>query len=252
VASSPTIAFLQVVLYILPDFFLVATAVVMYRRRQFVDFPFFFSYVCIVVLNDAVRIFVKSHFGGWPDFYVYYGTDTVDIGLSFAALYEVLRNVLTSGTIKISRSSFFMVVSGLLLAAAILAYVTASPTDPIKDPPLMRAVLLLQGVARFAQVGVLLMFAVLTIFFGFYWGNQAFGIAAGFGIYASIQLVNVYFRGLSGPKGHKIFGLIYGESYLLATVIWLFYALKQRPKPPGKLPTSNLSEFEEPVEKLLR
>ena len=239
-------------MFILPDLFLVASALVMYRRKQFADFPFFFTYLCIVVLNDALRTLVRAHFGGLPAFYVYYGTDTVDIGVSFAALYEVLRNVLTSGTIKISRSTFFMVVCGLLLAAAVLAYVTASPANPLKDPPLMRAVLLLQGVARFAQVGVLLMFAVLTIFFGFYWGNQAFGIAAGFGLYASIELVNVYFRGLSGPKGHKIFSLIYGESYLLATIIWLIYALKQRLKAPTSLPTNNLAEFEEPVEKLLK
>jgi hypothetical protein len=252
VASSPIIAFLQVVLYALPDFFLIACAFVMYRRRQFTDFPFFFAYICVVVLNDAVRIFANSHLDAWTSFYVYHGTDAVDIGLSFAVLYEVLKNVLTSGTIKISRSTFFMVVCGLLLAAAVLAYVTASPPDPLKDSTLMRAVLLLQGVARFAQVGVLLMFAVLTIFFGFYWGNQAFGIAAGFGLYASIELVNVYFRGLSGPKGHKIFSLIYGEAYLLATVIWLIYALKQRPKPPVSLPNNRLFEFEEPVGKLLK
>jgi hypothetical protein len=248
VASQTIIEFVKAWVFILPDVLLLASAYVVYRRRQFADFPLFFIYLCTVALNDAIRIIAALHFGlnSWPHFYVYWGTDKINIVLSFAVLYEVLKNVLTSGTIKISRSTFFLIVAVLFLASAVLAYVT---TVPGKDPALMRLILSMEGVVRFAQIGVLLMFTVLTIFFGFYWGNQAFGISAGFGFYAAILLVDLYFRRVVGPAFHARFALIDISAYLLATAIWLIYALKRKPKPPASLPSDNLSEFEEPLKR---
>ena len=60
-AISPIMAFARVVLFILPDMFLVAIVWVMHRRRQFVDFPLFFFYLCMVALNDAIRASCRQH-----------------------------------------------------------------------------------------------------------------------------------------------------------------------------------------------
>lgn len=217
----------------------------MYRRHQWRIFPFFFLYVVTVAINDAIRLDVGFLFGGSAHFYAYYFTDAINIGISFLVLYEVLEHILTSGTIKISRSTFFLFIAILFLVAATLAYFTV---DSRKDP-IINAIFLAEGSVRFAQVGVLLMFVVLTIFYGFYWGSQAFGISAGFGFYASVVLVNLYILKHLGRIDSKRFGFTDVSAYILATAIWLVYSLKQNKAIPPNLPEDKLSEFKEPLDR---
>src|ERR1700760_3521693 len=97
---------------------LLACAYVMYRCQQWRIFPFFFLYLVTVAINDAIRLDVGYLFGATAHFYAYYGTDAINIGISFVVLYEVLEHILTSGTIKITRSTFFFFIAILFLAAA--------------------------------------------------------------------------------------------------------------------------------------
>jgi hypothetical protein len=86
------------------------------------------------------------------------------------------------------------------------------------------------------QIAVLLLLAVLTVFFGFYWGNQAFGIALGFGLYAAMVIVNSELYGHVGVKYFHIHNVIDVLAYSAASLIWLAYAVKERKEDPPDLP----------------
>jgi hypothetical protein len=187
-------------------------------------------------------------FNSSPSFYVGLGKDTISIGLSFVVFYEVIQNVFTSGTLKITRSTFTLLAAVFLLAGALLSVLMKidSPSKIMKD------VLVAQNVVRFDQVSFLLLLAVLTIFFGLFWGDLAFGIAAGFGVYAIMELLRVYLSVHMGFAGSHFTNLLGQWSYQVASLIWLYYAWK-KPKSPSKtLPSDKVSEYTEPIDRLIQ
>ena len=222
----------------------------MYKRGQVRAFPLFFSYLTAVLVNNLIRIAVGFCCPGnsSPYFYTYWGTDIVNVGLSFAVLYEVLDSVLTSGTIKVSRSTFLLLISILALTSAVLAYFTKTSVDF----PLIHGILLAEGTVRFAQIGVLLVFLGLTLFFGFYWGDQAFGISAGFGFFAAVMVVNTAIRQLSGQADNRRFALTNVGAYVISSLIWLFYALKTPKSPPPTLPPDEVSKYTDSIKKIIK
>src|SRR5438270_21728 len=120
------------------------------------------------------------------------------------------------------------------------------------DQPLMKAIYVGSNVARFEQTGLLVLLAILTVFFGFYWGDLAFGIAAGFGFYATMEIAGTYVRGHAGPEGTHLFNLANAWSYQIASLIWLFYVLKKPKSPAISLPSDKVSGYTEQIDKLIR
>jgi hypothetical protein len=100
----------------------------------------------------------------------------------------------------------------------------------------MYTILVFSRTARIVQVGLMFILVLLSLSFGFYWSSQAFGIALGFGFYASIELVNHTVRALLGPIGHQIWAWASVLSYQCAAVIWIAYAAKGRKLPVMELP----------------
>jgi hypothetical protein len=251
VASPSFINVLQEAILATGSFVLLACIYLMYRRQQHRVFPVFFSYLAAVLVNNWIRRATHILYPGNSAqyFYVYWITDVINVGISFAVLYEVLKNVLTAGTIKVSRSTFFLIVALLLLASVTLSYFT---TPPAKDPVLFQTILLAEGAVRFAQIGVLLVFAALTLFFGFYWGNQAFGISAGFGSYAAVMFVNARIRQRVGLSDSTRYAMTDITMYTIATLIWFFYALKRPKVPiPGQL-HDQISTYSEPISRMIK
>jgi hypothetical protein len=98
------------------------------------------------------------------------------------------------------------------------------------------AILVFSRTVRIVQVGLMLVLMVLSLSFGFYWNSQAFGIALGFGFYASMELVNHTARALLGSTGNRIWAWVSVLSYQCAALIWLVYATKGRRLPVMDLP----------------
>jgi hypothetical protein len=103
---------------------------------------------------------------------------------------------------------------------------------------------------RIVQVGLMLILVVLSLSFGFYWSSLAFGIALGFGFYASVELVNSTVRALLGPEGNRIWSLVSVLSFQCAACVWLAYAVKGRKLPVMELPENKVALWSEPIERL--
>src|SRR3954466_14680017 len=92
----------------------------LYRRPDFRNFPGFFCYLLFVSVKSIAMYFVYRQWGysSYPTYYSGWGLNMVSIGISFFVLYEVVRNVLTSGTVKLSRANVLLMTSILLVIAA--------------------------------------------------------------------------------------------------------------------------------------
>lgn len=249
--STPlTTTFMQDVLWWSNPPILFTCAFLLFRRPEFRGFRGFFAYLLFVGTKQYAMMLVLRYWGtsSYTSFYISVAGNLVSIGLSFFVLYEVVQNVLTSGTVKISKQTFLLLTATLLLIAVLLSTRFQAENDQV----IMLANFLLQNVLRVAEVGLLLILATLTIFFGLYWGDLAFGVAAGFGVYAAMELVRLYFRASSGPTAHHDSNLIAQWSYQTASFIWLFYLIKRPRKPGPPAPLDRLSEYKEPLEKLMK
>jgi hypothetical protein len=220
------------------------------RRTDFKYFRGFLLYMLLVGGKSCAMYFVYGHWGysSSTSSYISYALTLMCIGISFYVLYEVLRNVLTSGTVDLSGSNVLLIAFVLLVIAAVLSLTFQAKQDSL----LLKIEMMAENLARFQQLGLLLTLAILTLFFGLYWGELAFGIAAGFGFYASMQVINMYVRGYFGPVMIHLFNVADVWSYQAASLIWLFYILK-KPKLPSKaLPSDKVSEYTEPIERMIR
>src|SRR4051812_18472776 len=89
----------QYALWILSPLMLFAIVAVHYRAGRSRPLRWFIVYLLWVALNSymqlAVRFWTSPYFG----FFYYWITQGIAVLLSFVVLYEVARNVLTSGTL---------------------------------------------------------------------------------------------------------------------------------------------------------
>jgi hypothetical protein len=221
----------QYAVWVLSPLLLLAIAYIMHRTDQSRLFPAFQLYLIWVASTQYFNLAIHE-LAPIIQFYSYWIGQAVSIGLSFVVLYEVFRNVLTAGTLPISKSNFVL-INGLLLMAAALIALKLEGGDAERT---MYTILVLSRTARIVQVGLMFILIVLSLSFGFYWNSQAFGIALGFGFYASMELVNHTARALLGPIGNRIWAWVSVLSYQCAAVIWMAYAVKGRKLPVMELP----------------
>jgi hypothetical protein len=231
-----TYSITQYAIWVLSPVLLLAIAYIMHRTHQSRSFPAFQLYLLWVAFISYLN-FALQEFSPNIQFYSYWITQAVSIGLSFVVLYEVFRNVLTEGTLPINKSNFVLINGILLLVAAAIA-LCLQGRDGNK---FMYTILVLSRTARIVQVGLMLVLIALSLSFGFYWSSQAFGIALGFGFYASIELVNHTVRALLGPVGHQVWAWVSVLSYQCAAAIWIVYAAKGRKSPVMELPENKVS-----------
>jgi hypothetical protein len=194
----------------------------MHRRGQHKVFPNFFVYLLAVLVKSLILQSIKPFSpGGY--FYGYWTAEALTILLGFGVIFEIYKDVLTSGTLPISKATFFRMVVGLLLGAGIVALLTLHADGYATS---VRIIFALSSTLRIVQVGLFALLAFFSIFYGLYWTGQAFGIALGYALFALAQLANTFVRAWAGPVGHDVYVYVSMLAYQCTLFIWLAYALK--------------------------
>ena len=81
---------------------------------------------------------------------------------------------------------------------------------------------------------------------GLTWRHYSLGIAAGFGVYAALDLVLLELRGHLHVLGGEAFVLLRSAAYNLGVLIWAFYFLRPEDgNPIDRLPGNNVSDWNE-------
>lgn len=211
-------------LWIAPHILLAAVSVMMFVRREHRNYPVFFVYTLyetfvflFLFLNrTAVTVFTPNKMY-W---YFFAATLAGSAVLRFGVIQEIF-NTIFSDYPRLERVATLSMraITALLVVAAIV--VAVHSTGNLADSLLAGVGLLNRSVA-IIQAGSLLFLLAFSRMFGLSWRRFVFGIALGFGVLASTELV-VWTERVTHLGRHLFYlqNLLPTGSYHVSVVIWL-------------------------------
>src|SRR6202790_3790641 len=160
----------------------------MVRRKFHSVFPRFFSYILFQTLKSAC-LFVTYRYFPENYFDAYWTGNAVSVIFTVAVMDEILRSLFKEyGGIQILGTTIFRWSCGLLFLLAILGALSSSEAAADR---VVAAVFSFDRSVRLMQVGLFLVLMLLCRFLKNYSRQQVFGIALGFGVFASVELILV-------------------------------------------------------------
>ncbi len=207
-----------------------AVALVLWRRKLHKQFPIFFAYILAQIGIFAITYPLNSAENYEWFFYAYWATAAVSALLCFRVIHEVFLDVfLPYHTLKDLGTVLFKWAGVvMLLVSVVVAFSNSAHGDPISwsvmDVTWVQAVTTLQRSVRMVQCGLILFLLLFSRFLGVSKRQQSFGIALGFGLFASVELILIALNS-GGLLDMVRIALINTTMYDLAIVVWLSYAL---------------------------
>jgi hypothetical protein len=201
------------------------TLVIFMVRNKFRSvFPRFFSYIVFQTLKSACLFVVYRYF---PESYfdAYWTGNAISVILAVAVMDEILRSLFSEyGGIQLLGTTIFRWSCGLLFLFAIIGALSSSEAGGDR---VVEAVLAFDRSVRLMQVGLFLLLMLLCRFLKNFSRLRVFGIALGFGIFASVELILVSVVMWHGTGQAAMISLLKGMAYNAVTLLWISY-LKQR------------------------
>ena len=224
--NSPNI---QLALWIAHPVLELSLAGIMFWRGLHRKFPVFFSYIVFQVVNFLV-LFPIYKLSSTPYgmqhqllyFYAYWISAAISLAIGFKVIHEIFLDVLRPypnlkdlGTLLFKWAALVMFLVAMVVTAA-----SQSGTET----PLGQAVIIVQRCVRVIQCGLILFLVFFSRHLGVSRKQFSFGIALGFGSFASIELVGLAL--VSGGQIHPpTVNLINTTAYSLSILTWMGYSL---------------------------
>src|SRR5712692_11847609 len=210
----------QLVLWITHPVLQLAVGVAMFRQKLHRTFPVFFAYIAFQILSFCFLFPLNtwSNYDTYYEtyFYLYWACSAINLILGFMIIHEVFLDVFRPyhtlrdlGSVLFKWAALVMLlVAGVVMAAS-----------PSADDPLVRAVLTVQRCVRVIQCGLVLFLLVFSKYLGVSCRQRSFGIALGFGGFASIELgASALYSG--GQISQTTLRLANMVAYNCAILIW--------------------------------
>ncbi len=197
--------------------------VVMFRRGLYREYPFFFNYTLLRVLSDVILFIVhKQSYGLY--YFSYWLSAALSVLISFAVLYEIFQQAFRPyealrdlGVILFRWSALV-----ILLVAGMWA---ATSGQPAQDGSITNAILLAERSVRLMQCGLVFFLLLFSEYLGISRRTLLFGIALGFGLFASVNMLVASALSHAGVLHVSALRWINSGTYTLSALIWLFYAV---------------------------
>jgi hypothetical protein len=199
-----------------------AVAIVVWRRKLYKQFPVFLGYLLTQIGSFALTYSVYGLNALWY-FWLYWGSMALEAVLSFKIIHEVFLDVFRPyHSLKDLGTPVFK-WAGLVM---MLVSVVVAASNSLDRDPVVHAVLTLQRSVRLVQVGLILFLILFSRFLGVSRKQVSFGIALGFGVSATVELMLLAMRA-GGLIGQASLNLINMSSCNLAIVTWLTYSFSR-------------------------
>jgi hypothetical protein len=213
----------------------------MVRRNSHKVFPRFFSYVLFQTLKSACLFIVYRYFSAESYFDAYWTGNALSVIFTVAVMDEILRSLFKEyGGVQILGTTIFRWSCGLLFLLAILG---AWSSSEAAGDRVVAVVFSFDRSMRLMQAGLFLVLMLLCRFLRNYSRQQVFGLALGFGVFASVELILVSIVMWFGNGQPAIISLLKSTAYNAVTLVWIGY-LKQQPQLVPKLePATNANTF---------
>jgi len=192
----------------------------MLRRKLQVVFPRFFSYIVFQIVKSGILFGIyRYHDENYFD--AYWTGNAISVLLSVTVMDEILHHLLKQyGSIQKLASLIFRWACGLLLLLSIVNALSSQQTGPDR---VISAVLAFDRSVRVMQCGLFFLLLILCRLLRNCWRQHVFGIALGFGIFASIELMLVSVVMHFGDGGVAAVSLIKSAAYNAVTALWVLY-----------------------------
>lgn len=196
----------------------------MIRRKLHVVFPRFFSYIVLQIVKSGILLLIyRYHHENYFD--AYWSGNAISVLLAVTVMDEMLHNLLKQyGGIQSLASIIFRWACGLLL---LLSIVNAFSSQQASADRVVSAVLAFDRSVRVMQCGLFFLLMILCRFLRNCWRQHVFGIALGFGIFASIELMLVSIVMHFGDGPVAILSLVKSAAYNGVTLLWIMYLRRQ-------------------------
>jgi len=245
--------FLYYYLWIAPHVLQVVILFAMVQRRLHERFRMFFLYTGFEVLQFALLFSVRQFLTiTQQQFFLLLTIGlTASTVLRFGIIYEVFLELCRAypALKNLLGVLFGRTALALLLTAAVLAALT-----PGKGIYRFRFVVSVFDTSfSIVQCGLLLFLFLFSRYFALSWRQSVFGIALGFGVYASVELASSALRSQILPGTH-LFDYLAMATYHCCVLVWLFYILASAQEPRlivQKLPGHDLETWNQELQRLL-
>jgi len=205
------------------------------KRKLYREYPIFVAYTVSHVVRFLALFFLYHQGDRGAYRYTFLGAEALDAALEFGAIYEVYSHLFRTydGVRKLAAIAF-RGAAAMLLAAAVLATAASPGTDSSR---VLAGLFTLDRSLAVVRGGLLSLLFLLSSYLGLRWKRLAFGIAAGFALDSSVELVTFALRVHWGSLGQPVLSLISSAAYNCSVLIWLACLLSREPAPPpAKLP----------------
>lgn len=201
-----------------------AVAVVLFRRKLHRTFPVFFSYLISQIAIFLIDYPIYRSGNNTIFFYSYWTGSALSVFLGFKVIHEIFLDVCRPyHTLKDLGTMLFRWAGLVMLLVAIVVAVS-NPSTP--ETPLVQAILTTQRCVRVIQCGLVLFLLVFSKYLGVSWRQHSFGIALGFGGYATVELAIVALR-VSQLIGQSTCDIVNMTAYNCALAVWLIYSVSK-------------------------
>jgi len=238
------------VLWLSPALLLGIAVVRMLLSKLHREFPIFFAYAVFQAARTAVQ-FVVYHQDFPLYFYTYWAGEALSVALGFGVLHEIFTHLFRpyEALQELARLLFRWAAAILILVAV----VSAASTPAADSSRLIAGILVLERSVRVVQCGLLFMLFLFSSYFGLTWRHLVFGIAFGFGLYASVQLSALAARAYLGAIGNQTYSLVTSGAYNIAVLIWVTYLYSPQParRAVQAVPGSNVERWNQALLQLL-
>jgi hypothetical protein len=218
---------------------------ILFRKRAYGTYPWFFIYIAFGAAADVARLAARISILHSPGFYyvTYWITEAGYDLLGILVMYEVLRTVLGS----ITRAWWARGILPALAALGIALSLARAHSAPAQFGNGLRFYMLVGEIGvRFVQVFVFAGLVTLVPVLGLRWRQYPFGIATGFGLYATVSLLINLKLSDFGTRFTFLWGWTSLVAYSVAVLIWIWFF-----SVPQKAPTPN-SELSAPSPGVLK
>jgi hypothetical protein len=198
-----------------------AVAAAMIRRKIYRSFPFFFTYTLCQILIFAILFSVYRADAYELFFYLYWATTAVSVGLGFKVIHEIFVDIFRPYHTLRDLGSVLFKWAGLVML--LVSGVVAASSPAIESGPLVQAILTLQRSVRVVQCGLVFFLLVFSKYLGISWRQRSFGIALGFGGFASLELAMLALR-VGSYISESTLSLLNMGAYNCAIAVWFVYA----------------------------
>ena len=203
----------------------IALLACMVHRKLHPVFPRFFSYIVFQVLKSGIMFLTYRYSEQHYYFDAYWTGNAISVILAVTVMDEILQHVFKEyGGAQNLGSVIFRWACGLLL---LLAIVTAFTNQQGSADRVVAVVLTFDRSVRVMQCGLFCLLMILCRLLKNCWRQQVFGIALGFGVFASIEVILVSVAMRYGSAAAPMISLVKSAAYNAVTLLWIGYLAQQ-------------------------